>query len=124
MSYGTASPMIPMIGGQTFLNLISSFLQAFQSQGENINPMPQTNFDKLKKIKFNEIKEQLIELTSASADGASQIELETSCAICTEEFEQTSECVVLPCKHYFHVECIKKWLTEYHAKCPLCRADV
>ena len=29
--------------------------------------------------------------------------------------------ILLPCKHYFHSNCIKEWLKNYNYKCPICQ---
>jgi hypothetical protein len=46
-------------------------------------------------------------------------------AICTNEFEEGSLLVTLPCHkhHVFHLWCVRKWLNTMDA-CPLCRAAV
>lgn len=41
------------------------------------------------------------------------------CCICWDEMFFNA--IVLPCNHYFHVECAKKWLLTYSYKCPLCK---
>lgn len=47
------------------------------------------------------------------------------CAICMEEFNTDSIVTPLPCsiKHYFHTECISKWI-ENKPECPICRARI
>lgn len=45
------------------------------------------------------------------------------CAICTAEFEQKEELKALPCVHFFHRECIDRWLMVGH-NCPVCKALV
>lgn len=45
----------------------------------------------------------------------------TECSICQEEYENNSDVIILPCRHFFHKECISLWLRNYHHKCPLCR---
>lgn len=49
---------------------------------------------------------------------------DTACSICLEPLHEASV-VETPCKHRFHDNCVRKWLTlsaEY--QCPLCRVDV
>jgi len=43
---------------------------------------------------------------------------EEDCSICYEEI--TKDGVELKCKHFYHKECIDKWLQE-HTTCPYCR---
>jgi len=44
---------------------------------------------------------------------------EHNCAVCLEVFEKNSKLELLPCLHYFHENCIKKWLARKSC-CPLC----
>ena len=49
----------------------------------------------------------------------------TMCSICIDEFEDGETIRVLPkCKHGFHFDCIKPWLTERQSCCPLCKTNV
>jgi len=45
------------------------------------------------------------------------------CAVCTEPFKIGSEALKLPCKHYFHHDCINEWLRRNN-RCPLCRHEL
>ena len=48
-----------------------------------------------------------------------------SCATCLEPYflDQTNECLITPCYHLFHKECLLPWLKKSKT-CPLCRDDV
>jgi Ring finger domain len=47
-----------------------------------------------------------------------------TCVICTETFNRTSTSAgYLHCQHWFHMECIKKWLVVKN-KCPHCMTKV
>ena len=49
-------------------------------------------------------------------------EQDAGCAICMLTVEKDSQphpVIVLPCGHYFHKECVSRWLIV-HQKCPLC----
>ncbi|KAK8010379.1 hypothetical protein PG990_009344 [Apiospora arundinis] len=48
---------------------------------------------------------------------------EGECTICIDDVAMGDEVVVLPCKHWFHEECVVLWLKE-HNTCPICRAPV
>ena len=40
------------------------------------------------------------------------------------DYEETDQITPLPCSnlHYFHTQCIERWMTEKH-ECPLCRKE-
>jgi hypothetical protein len=49
------------------------------------------------------------------------------CSICTSEALGNEVWVITPCKHTFHVECIRDWIKTFEEEdkgCPLCRAKI
>ena len=50
-------------------------------------------------------------------------DLESTCAICIEEFKRNQNIYKLPCSHIFHVNCLNKEL-ENRQKCPICRKSI
>lgn len=54
---------------------------------------------------------------------AAGTEGEEQCAICRVEFSLDDGVKVLPCNHYYHVDCIGQWLRHKKA-CPVCGVDV
>ncbi len=48
---------------------------------------------------------------------------DTSCSICFEDFENYDNVRILPCKHYYHINCINQWLSK-NSNCPICRRNV
>ena len=51
-------------------------------------------------------------------------EIYKECYICMESFHHSDIFIELPCKHYYHKNCIHKWLCESSKKCPVCREEV
>ncbi|XP_038984604.1 E3 ubiquitin-protein ligase At1g63170-like [Phoenix dactylifera] len=45
------------------------------------------------------------------------------CCICLANYVNNDELRELPCTHYFHMECVDKWL-KINALCPLCKSEV
>ena len=45
------------------------------------------------------------------------------CSICMDSLELGNEVTQLPCKHWFHGECVGAWLGE-HDTCPQCRRGI
>ncbi|XP_054999551.1 RING finger protein 11-like [Sorex araneus] len=45
------------------------------------------------------------------------------CAICLLDFVDGDHIRTLPCKHFFHLDCIGKWLMT-SSTCPCCRLSV
>ncbi|EPX74126.1 ubiquitin-protein ligase E3 [Schizosaccharomyces octosporus yFS286] len=53
----------------------------------------------------------------------SMMEPNDRCLVCLSDYEQGDECRrLLSCEHFFHRECIDKWLLSSQNSCPLCRA--
>lgn len=50
-------------------------------------------------------------------------EKDFACAICLKAYEAKTRVFFLPCKHHFHIECIKPWF-EKNTVCPNCRFDM
>ena len=46
-----------------------------------------------------------------------------SCSVCLAEFCLHDPVKQLPCKHYFHTDCIEPWLKE-NSTCPICRNQI
>ncbi|KAJ6842138.1 E3 ubiquitin-protein ligase CIP8-like [Iris pallida] len=45
------------------------------------------------------------------------------CAVCKDEFSAEEKAKRLPCRHYYHEECILPWLGMRNT-CPLCRYEL
>ncbi|CAG8507972.1 10751_t:CDS:1, partial [Acaulospora morrowiae] len=60
---------------------------------------------------------------TTSSDHISNSETRETCAICLEDFDNGDEVRELPCRHWYHVECIDPWLTTKSSSCPLCKKD-
>jgi len=48
---------------------------------------------------------------------------EKLCSICIDAFQEGDHVLELLCKHYYHRDCIRQWLTN-HRNCPMCKRDL
>ena len=46
------------------------------------------------------------------------------CTICLQDIDKGETMIKLDCEHYYHNECIVKYLNEFNYKCPICRKSV
>ncbi len=51
-------------------------------------------------------------------------ETQLECLVCYQEFVIDDKIRKLPCEHYYHSECIDKWIISRSRVCPLCRKPV
>lgn len=49
---------------------------------------------------------------------------QANCSICQDAFKSNQKIPQLPCNHDFHWKCLKKWVTETRASCPLCKKSI
>jgi hypothetical protein len=94
----------------TFTGPISNFLSIFDTVFQDDVKMPLTRsaYMSLKVDDYKNIK------TESKID---------NCSICLEKYVDTDKLKILPCKHFFHIQCIEPWLLSQSYKCPLCRAE-
>ncbi|PIM98275.1 Anaphase-promoting complex (APC), subunit 11 [Handroanthus impetiginosus] len=95
---------------------------------DSINSLPTYKF-KVKKNKSSNDKEN----SSGAGEGgivAAGTEKErvisgedAVCCICLAKYANNDELRELPCSHFFHKDCVDKWL-KINASCPLCKVDV
>eukprot|EP01018_Ginkgo_biloba_P038053 Gb_14821 [translate_table: standard] len=49
---------------------------------------------------------------------------QVECAVCLSKVEQGDQIRELPCCHFFHRDCLDKWLDHQQTTCPLCRSSL
>jgi len=97
-----------------FINIFDNIMNQAQNQTQEDVPVVLTEeaLDVIEKISYTELidKYNIVECK------------DDACTICMEPYEITDENIsVMPCKHYFHFECISKWLKDCNHKCPVCK---
>ena len=73
-------------------------------------PAAKNAIEKLTKCKINEEK-------------LKEFGIENSCAVCKDELNIGEECLLMPCNHHFHENCLIPWLKERNS-CPVCRYEL
>lgn len=94
---------------QEGLDRIVSQLMEQTASSNAPGPAPQSEIDSLPRKKVDE------EMLGA--------EHKAECSICMDEVNFGEEVTVLPCKHWFHHQCVSAWLGE-HDTCPHCRKSI
>jgi hypothetical protein len=74
--------------------------------------------------KLNPAKDSVISSLKFEKFHVSVTDYETECAVCKDEIDDDAEILRVPyCGHYFHSECLMKWI-HLQAWCPVCRASL
>jgi hypothetical protein len=68
-------------------------------------------------------EEKLKALDEMTLDSDTLQHFTSSCGVCQDDFVEGDKLFLLPCAHYFHVDCCRPWLTE-HCTCPICRYNL
>lgn len=107
------------------LGFREDFSQNRGATQESINSLPTYKF-KVKKNKGGSDKDNSSEggIVAAGTEKERTISGEDAvCCICLAKYVNNDELRELPCSHFFHKECVDKWL-KINASCPLCKAEV
>ena len=76
------------------------------------NAAPPATEEALQKLERKEVNKAML-------DGESKVE----CPICIDDMKEGDQAIYLPCKHWFHEDCVVLWLKE-HNTCPICRSAI
>ncbi|KAJ9555681.1 hypothetical protein OSB04_010295 [Centaurea solstitialis] len=93
---------------------------------ESINALPTYKFKKNKHANDKETNSGTCEggVVAAGTEKERVISGEdASCCICLAKYANDDELRELPCSHFFHTDCVDKWL-KINASCPLCKTEV
>lgn len=109
------------------MGLREDMVQTRGATTESINSLPVYKF-KVKRRRSAAEREMNPEgeggILAAGTDKEQTISAEDAeCCICLAKYEDNDDIRELPCHHFFHLECINKWL-KINTLCPLCKAEV
>jgi hypothetical protein len=116
VGYGRGRGVLDNDISLTFLNIINNFAiddlldyALNEQEFEDVKvTLSQEEFNNLEKINVTLENKELYD---------------DKCNICLDDMDIGSSLIKLKCKHYFHCDCISKWLTEQSTKCPVCRTS-
>ncbi|CAA2979903.1 E3 ubiquitin- ligase At1g63170 [Olea europaea subsp. europaea] len=94
---------------------------------ESINSLPTYKFKVKKNKNSNKESNSATDeagIVAAGTENERVVSAEDAvCCICLAKYVNNDELRELPCSHFFHKECVDKWL-KINASCPLCKAEV
>ncbi|WYZ46044.1 hypothetical protein EsH8_IX_000269 [Colletotrichum jinshuiense] len=91
---------------------LDRIISNLMEQNPQSNAAPPATDDALSKLQRKKVDKEML-----GPDG------KTECTICIDDFSEGDDATVLPCKHWFHDQCVVMWLKE-HNTCPICRTPI
>ncbi|KAJ7966111.1 E3 ubiquitin-protein ligase [Quillaja saponaria] len=108
------------------LGFREDLMQTRGATNESIDALPTYKF-KLKKNKNNDGSNSSASEGGIVAAGTEKERVisgeDAVCCICLAKYENNDELRELRCSHFFHKDCVDKWL-KINALCPLCKGEV
>ncbi|KAK1975826.1 hypothetical protein LZ30DRAFT_604778 [Colletotrichum cereale] len=91
---------------------LDRIISQLMEQNPQNNSAPPATEDALSKLQRKKVDKEML-----GPEG------KTECTICIDDFNEGDDATVLPCKHWFHDQCVVMWLKE-HNTCPICRTPI
>ncbi|KZL63714.1 RING finger protein, partial [Colletotrichum tofieldiae] len=91
---------------------LDRIISQLMEQNPQNNAAPPATEDALSKLQRKKVDKEML-----GPEG------KTECTICIDDFSEGDDATVLPCKHWFHDQCVVMWLKE-HNTCPICRTPI
>ncbi|KAK2728264.1 RING finger domain-containing protein [Colletotrichum kahawae] len=91
---------------------LDRIISTLMEQNPQSNAAPPATEDALSKLERKKVDEKML-----GPEGKAE------CTICIDDFSLGDDATVLPCKHWFHDQCVVMWLKE-HNTCPICRTPI
>ncbi|KAL4193370.1 hypothetical protein AMTRI_Chr06g199070 [Amborella trichopoda] len=130
-SFPTASEgVLPVLLMNTFLSiaLVKDLLRSvLQAMGHRPNPSLNLEEDLAEPLPVcSRFAEEVRESVSVTLFKCLPMNsgCPVECTVCLYKFEEEEEISKLRCNHFFHRDCLDKWLDHWHSTCPLCRTSV
>ncbi|KAI9475044.1 hypothetical protein LPJ78_002887 [Coemansia sp. RSA 989] len=93
-------------GQNSFDDIITQIME----QNQGVHAPPPASEEAIHKMPRRKITEE-------------EVSKKLECGICMDEYKNNEEVMILPCKHFYHLECIDHWL-KMNGTCPICRTRV
>ncbi|KAL2878944.1 hypothetical protein SGCOL_005642 [Colletotrichum sp. CLE4] len=91
---------------------LDRIISQLMEQNPASNAAPPATEDALSKLQRKKVDKEML-----GSEGKAE------CTICIDDFNVGDDATVLPCKHWFHDQCVVMWLKE-HNTCPICRTPI
>jgi len=114
---------------QFILNLRDDMVQIEGNLENEMNDSLLTLLSEIAAIVNSEISEENNHNTSINiepkkySDVENNLESQSECVICLQNFEDSNEVYKLTCGHIYHKSCLDTWFTRQNS-CPMCKKNI